>query len=224
MQNSTYHGNGFLSREANSDVGAFNKYRTPETELMNRSFNEGARYYNIFNYQKKHGLKYVTPPAADVKQLRDEKEAFEKTAPNYLLNARYSKSPLTKLEKNSDVKSVLEAINDHNNKIRSASSNRDRLHTSLGLKGGKTYTRRVATPLNEDTLSRFSANKNGNLSQAQRILKLQGNMGQLSFPKRQRFNEDANDEIISQRSGSAQRMSGLSTHKYSLTAKNMNQD
>ena len=94
MLNSTYHGNGFLSGDNYSDKKApYNNYRAPETEAMNRSFTETARYYNVFNYQKKHGTKYITPPVADnIQQLRDERDALHRAqTPNYLLNARYAK-------------------------------------------------------------------------------------------------------------------------------------
>jgi hypothetical protein len=56
----------------------------------------------------------------------------------------------------------------------------------MGLKGSKTYTRRVTTPIDQDTLSRFN-NKNNNMTNAKRILLLQGNhgnMGLKEFPKR----------------------------------------
>jgi hypothetical protein len=39
-----------------------NTWRVPETEVMNRTFTEGARY---FQNKKQHGVKYICPPKAE---------------------------------------------------------------------------------------------------------------------------------------------------------------
>jgi hypothetical protein len=41
------------------------KWRVPETEIMDRTFNEGSRYHTTMTGQRKHGLKYVPPPKAE---------------------------------------------------------------------------------------------------------------------------------------------------------------
>lgn len=40
-------------------------WRIPQTEIMDRTFNEGARYYTTMSNERKHGLKYIPPPKAE---------------------------------------------------------------------------------------------------------------------------------------------------------------
>jgi len=48
-------------------------WRVPETEIMDRTFNEGSRYYTTMTQARKHGLKYVPPPKAEnLQQLVEE--------------------------------------------------------------------------------------------------------------------------------------------------------
>ena len=54
--NSTY--NGGMSGDPSN-------WRVPETEIMDRTFNEGARYFTTMANQRKHGLKYIPPPKAE---------------------------------------------------------------------------------------------------------------------------------------------------------------
>jgi len=61
--NSTYHEG--MTKEGN--------WRVPETEIMDRTFNEGSRYYTTMTQARKHGLKYVPPPKAEnLQQLVEE--------------------------------------------------------------------------------------------------------------------------------------------------------
>ena len=52
-------------------------WKVPEIEGLNRTFNEGSRYYNM-PYQRHHGLKRVPPPVAEnVQTLLDEAKLYE---------------------------------------------------------------------------------------------------------------------------------------------------
>lgn len=53
-------------------------WKVPEIEGINRTFNEGTRFYNTCAYQRKHGLKYVPPPVAEnVQTLQEEARLYE---------------------------------------------------------------------------------------------------------------------------------------------------
>ena len=53
-------------------------WKVPDIEPMNRTFNEGTRFYNTHNSQRKYGLRYVPPPVADnVGQLVEEKKLYD---------------------------------------------------------------------------------------------------------------------------------------------------
>lgn len=68
-QNMTY------SSDAKKMTG---NWKVPEVESMNRTFNEGSRYYDIQPYQRKHGLRYVPPPVAEnVQQLVQEQKLYD---------------------------------------------------------------------------------------------------------------------------------------------------
>ena len=43
----------------------YGNWRVPETEIMDRTFNETARYHTTTTGPRKHGLKYVPPPKAE---------------------------------------------------------------------------------------------------------------------------------------------------------------
>ena len=59
---------------------------------MNRTFQEGARFFTPGG-QKTVGTKYVCPPKADnLQQLIDDQIQSEMKSPNLLLNGRYAKS------------------------------------------------------------------------------------------------------------------------------------
>jgi protein tyrosine phosphatase len=49
-------------------------WKVGEVELMNKGFNEANRYYNVFPYQRNHGLKFVSPPVGSetFQQLKAE--------------------------------------------------------------------------------------------------------------------------------------------------------
>ena len=52
-------------------------WKVPEIEGLNRTFNEGTRFYNL-PYQRVHGLKRVPPPVAEnVQTLLDEAKLYE---------------------------------------------------------------------------------------------------------------------------------------------------
>jgi len=56
--------------------------------------NEDNRFHNVFEHQKKHGLKYIPPPVAEtVKHYLDDQKFSDlrKTQQNFLLNGRYAK-------------------------------------------------------------------------------------------------------------------------------------
>lgn len=40
-------------------------WKPSEIEPFGRTFNESSRYYNLFDFQKKHGVKYIPPPKAE---------------------------------------------------------------------------------------------------------------------------------------------------------------
>ena len=63
----------------NSDIKKMTgNWKVPEVESMNRTFNEGSRYYDIQPYQRKHGLRYVPPPVAEnVQQLVQEQKLYD---------------------------------------------------------------------------------------------------------------------------------------------------
>ena len=61
-------------------------WKVPETEVMNRTFNEGARFF----LGRQHGVKKVYPPKAEyLSQLVEE---MAETKPNLLLDGRYARS------------------------------------------------------------------------------------------------------------------------------------
>lgn len=52
-------------------------WKVPEIEGLNRTFNEGTRFYNM-PYQRQYGLKRVPPPVAEnVQTLLDEAKLYE---------------------------------------------------------------------------------------------------------------------------------------------------
>lgn len=66
-------------------------WKVPEIEHMSKGVNEANRFFNCFDYQKKYGLKLVTPPIAieTLDQLRNDVKQNETPNPNYLINQRF---------------------------------------------------------------------------------------------------------------------------------------
>ena len=65
-------------RNNNINFNTTNDWKVPDVELFNKAFTESSRYYNLFDFQKKVGTKYIPPPKAEtLKQLDDDKKLFE---------------------------------------------------------------------------------------------------------------------------------------------------
>lgn len=197
----------------------------PEIEQINRNFNEGTRFYNTHQAERKHGLKFVPKPVTDtVQELLDEQANTEIKNPNYLLNPRYD-SDMGRTDPNEGR---------YTNRLsREHSRNYTQLMTRTGssegpvqhperlrqrssvfrpspyyelVPGMKSSVEHLRKPLYMDKEGNKLLYRPTGRSHKNSSVKLY-QTGKLRpshfvFPRRRRFNEDADKEIKSQRSQS----------------------
>lgn len=167
-------------------------WKVPETEVMGKTFNEGARFFAI---KKQHGLKYVCPPKAEnLQQLIDDKlQAEQQRSPNLLLNGRYAKLRNNGQRAQSQIGGD-RVIED----TKSIISQMSRAQTSQGPRVGDTER------LQKLNLANLPSEKKKLTYAEQQAKAMKQYNGEFFFPRRKRFNEDVEHEILSQRSGSSQ--------------------
>lgn len=57
-------------------------FKTPKIEAMERSFNEGSRYFNTFKEQRIHGVKLVPPPVSENLKAFEEEQQYDESRRN----------------------------------------------------------------------------------------------------------------------------------------------
>jgi len=67
-----------------------NPLRIPSIEQHDKLTGENNRFYNNWDHQKKHGIKYIPPPVAEtVQQLLDEKKLANSTQKKFMVGTRF---------------------------------------------------------------------------------------------------------------------------------------
>ena len=152
-------------------------WKVPEVEGLNRTFNEGTRYYNL-PYQRVHGLKRVAPPVAEnVQSLVEEAKLYEMRNKFDSLSSKQQQSVQDMLSQKSEKRLDLSAV-----KSQSSSAMKARQKFGFGHKRHKTMFSKPSDEVQSKAASR--------------ILNISGSkMGNFAFPKRERFNEEIASEI-----------------------------
>ena len=194
-------------------------WKVPEIEHMSKGLNEANRFFNCFDYQKKYGLKLVTPPIAieTLDQLRGDIKREETPNPNYLINQRFKDLASQEDWKDRSATKLKFAAPDlhlklaqpHHDDIISLLSERDKRpdqapsvqHKSAlnSTRQKSDSSRRHYIPVKPPMDQRLKENSiKSDSKYARRILKFNEQKGRFSLPKRERFNEEHEEEIQSQ--------------------------